>query len=384
MFALSYFFSVFAAWITVKKRCRFISVLLTSILLTLSLASYQSSIGCYCLIVISHILLSSKKDSYKFEDLKDIIIKVFVSIILGSIIYKILWNFFLKVYNTSITAYKNANTLSILNMITNLPKNIIRTYVYFFEYFTCKFTINSYPAIINVLFFSIIIFYVYDLFKMNKKNVIISIITFILIPIACNFSVLYIDAGVMLQQTLPTSMYIPILLSILFENNIPDCSMIKKIISIMLVITSSAYLFGNILATEKDIESMREGKISTNAIVNDICLKLINDGYCSKYDKFYFVGKPCNSSLFNVSDIWYGEVNEYAKFGSFSEDAFSMPNSYQGVINDLGYNIQCSFPSNQKFNELIENEKIINMPTYPDDNSIVIVDDYVVIKVADY
>lgn len=381
MFAFSYLFSTIATYFTIKCNNSIKSIIISSFLLVLSLASYQSSIGCYCLLVLIFILYRLINDNIELENIFEVVIKVIICLLIGSIIYKILWDIILKIYNTSITGYKNANTLSIFNMIINFPHSIYKTYVYFFEYYTGKFVINAYPLIIKIIIVFIIVFFIKDLLKKKTINIFLSVLIFLLIPVASNFSVLYIDADVMLQQTLPCSMCIPLLLCIIFDTNFTNHSIIKQIYAISLILLSSVFFFGNVLATEKDLESLREGRNSTNMIVTSICSKLIDDGYCNKYNKFYFIGKPCDSILFKTCDMW-NDSNDYAKFGDFWDNAFCLPNSYQGVINDLGYNIQCCFSSNEKFNELLKNEVVINMPAYPENNSIIVIDDYVVIKVA--
>lgn len=386
-FALSYLFSIMAAFMLIKIKSNFISLLVSTLLLIFTLATYQSEIGCFCLVVIFYLIIDELKNNVEVREESIILLKAVFAVVIASLIYKIIWDTILRVNNLEINTYRGANQVSIYSILVSLPKSIINSFLYFFNYYLGRFKINIYPFITKVAFsFSIIInifyYFYYLVFKRDFRW--LTFFLFLLCPVACNFSVLYLDAGVEMQQTLPIALFLPLSLFVSYKNLQKNDRKLFEHTKIVMMAICAFVLFGNILQTEIDIESMREGKLSTDHIINLVCDSLVESDLLDTNRKYYFIGEPYRNSLFNVSELWT-HANEYAqfgKFGVFGNNAWVIPKAYQAVINNNGIGIKCDYSSNEKYNEIVKMDEFSLMPCYPNDGSIKIIDDYVIIKIS--
>lgn len=364
IFALSYLFSVLAAYCLIEIENKYVSFLLSVILLIMSLGSYQSQIGCFCLVIVFYLIIEIANGK-SLKDYIFIIIKTILIIIVSCILYKIICDIMIKLLNVSFS-YKGFNSLSIIDMIKQLPISFIKTYKYFYDYFFGTFKINAYQ---NILFILIFVFIVCSFIVGFIKNKRIDLIMFLLlIPVCCNFSILFIDSDVMLQQTLATSITMPLLVVISYEI-LKMCTNNNVFVGIICFILSFVLLFGNVITTGTDIDSMRQGKTSVEYIVSSVCDDLIDKNMFDSNMKYFFVGTPCKNDMFNVNDLW-NKSNDYAKYGDFWKNAYCLPISYQGIVNNIGINLKCNFPSNQEYNDFINGDFCKEMPCYPNEGYI--------------
>lgn len=383
-FALSYFFSILAAFLLVKIKSNILSSLLTISLLILTLALYQSEIGCFCLAILFYLIIGELDSSTDTKRQFVLLVKAVIAVIIASIIYKISWDVILKINGLALNTYKGANTVSLKNILLNLPNAIVKTYIYFYDFYFEQFMVNTYPSILKIavlIIITIVIVYCVYGILVKKKNNLFSLFLFLVSPIACNFSVLYIDAGIQLQQTLPILVFMSLSLCAVFKILDSNDIIVSKLLYCFTIFIGIFVLFGNILQTQVDIESMREGKISTENIVNLACNSLAENDLLDSNRKYYFIGEPYKNDLFNVTELW-SHANSYAQYGRFGNNAWVIPTAYQAVINNIGINIKCNFSSNEKYNEIIKLEEFKSMPCYPNQDSIKIIDDYVIVKVS--
>lgn len=388
LFALAFLFSSISSYCLIKIN-DFLSIIISTIFLTLSLGTYQSNIGCFCLTILFYLLIDINKNGYNAKKVLLIIIKAMVVVVVSCLIYKLIWNLFLNIYNVGLADYKNGNAgnITISSIIMNLPYNILQTYRYFLDYYSELFVTTAYPVIIKTLWavnvLILLINFGYKCFKNidNYKAVIACVILLVLLPIASNFAILLLDTGIQLQQLLPITMVLP-LLTIVNLKSINFCnSFFTSTTKQLLIIIISVFVAGNMLAVNKDIEAMRQGKTATDSLMQNVCSDLISNGFYEKDKKFCFFGLPSENELFHTNEIW-NIANNYAKVGNFSLNAWVMPSSYQGTFDKLGINLHCNFSSNEKYNEFIKNGVVDRMTCYPCEGSIIEVDDYVLIKIS--
>lgn len=373
-YAISYLFSVLAAYVLINYKNKYVGIFISSISYMMSLASYQSEVSCFCIIIITFLLTDYFSDKFDIKNHLMLIIEAVLVIVIGSLLYKVSWDIMSQIYNTPPSSYKGGNSLSIGNMILNIPKNIFSTYKYFYNYFCGHFKINIFQnKLFYLIYFVLITYFVLIIIK-HKTIFFYPIILILLLPVACNFSVLYIDSGVKIQQTIGTSIITFILITLVYEINTKE-ELLNKIYKYSLYVLSIILLVGNIFAVENDIEAMKIGKQSTSSLLSSISNTLLEKDLYDEKKIYCFVGKPCNNALFRANELW-GNSNDYARFGDFDMSCFANTHSFIGLFeNDIRINYKIEYPENIY-------EVANKMTAYPERGSITEIGNFVIIKLS--
>ena len=131
-FAMAYLLSVLAAWVLSKENWK--TCLVSIICLVLALALYQSNIGCACVLALLYIIRLLQED----DDYKRIIrylSKFAISLLSSFVVYKIIWDLTLKLWQIQAVDYKGADSVTVTKIIAGFPKSFLSTYREFFRYF---------------------------------------------------------------------------------------------------------------------------------------------------------------------------------------------------------------------------------------------------------
>ena len=232
---------------------------------------------------------------------------------------------------------------------------------------------------------------------LNEKrylNTFIIILLILLLPVCSSFSLLLAPkASLMIQMTFSFALIFPCLLGIIDVSGGGNRGIcwIKKGVLLSLIFF---FTIGNSLQSNLDMITMYEGRESTRGIVNRITDTLIQNDMLTKDKQYVFLGNPSDNALLyttsdlearNKNDIYakYGaKNNSYAKYGEFWTTADCMNMSYAGVLRDIGVNIPLCTDAAY---DVIQNlEEVKNMPAFPAEGSISEVNEYIVVKVAEY
>ena len=382
-FGLSYLLSISAIWCIIKKNS-WINWLLASALICLSLGLYQANLGCACLLATAFILRFCL-DENDNKKILECIFKVGSSIAAACVVYKIIWDFVLRISQLTASTYNVAANVSIIYMIKRLPGQVVTAYSKFYAYFfknEFKHSIFQTTYIYNIIFLFLLILLFWQSYTLLQKREWIRLIVYflgiILLPVACNISVLLApEAGFMIQQTCAMAILIPVVLCIL-DKKIQDIKSnfwLKRAGTGIILLV----LYGNIYMTAIDLEAMYEGKNASENIMDYVVQSLIDKELYSADKQYFFVGRISNSPLFRVSQLW-GDANSYARYGEFWTDASAIGKLYDGVLLDMG--ITLPIGPGDIYQEYINSGLIEDMPVYPADGSIINVGDHVVVKMS--
>lgn len=164
------------------------------------------------------------------------------------------------------------------------------------------------------------------------------------------------------------------------QNNHFSKNIRKNYKTSFLLTLSVILLYGNIYATATDIDAMKEGKTASETLANYIINTLIDENLYNIEQSYVFIGRPSDNVTFDVSPL-FKKANVYAQFGSFDSSASSIRQSYDGLFTRMGINLKVA--ENNIIEEYCELSEVQKMPCYPEDGSIQLIKDYVVIKVSD-
>lgn len=381
-FALAYFFSVCAVLVIIKdtvKKWEWIGcVLFSGLLLAVSMAFYQAYI-CVTAVIL---LLFFIKQIIACEITKKLCVyavKVLGFFVTGGVFYLIITKLLLFRAGVQMSGYRGASSVSVTSMITNLPTSVTECYKQYKAYI-CQAKMFSNLEFIDIVLVYLAIVYavvvVYQFVKLFKKKKMFSIIFLImiaLVPIAACI-ILLIAVGNSMSTLMSAGMLMSIVLlgSIISEESF----WIKRACYLGLVVLA----WFQLSMVVNDQLALREGKDATITLSENIVHELFEDGYYEEGLPIALVGRPGNNPAFVKSGA-YQMANGYARFGCWSTDARNNKYSWDGVMrNFLG--VSLNICNEIDYEKLIQNEEIEEMPVFPMEGSIRVIDGYVVVKVS--
>ncbi len=179
LYCLAFLTSVLSIYFLMKKdkKSLFISILL----IIFTLGTYQAF-----LVLITGLLFLVNIIKYLEEkelNIKGLLFEVLI-VSLGMVLYYVFLNFLLFVTNTDLTNYRGANSLSIIDMLKNIPHNIIYSYKEFIQILTKNsllFNTSYDHLLINLfLWLFLVIFFIVFILKNFKKDIPLFILLLIL------------------------------------------------------------------------------------------------------------------------------------------------------------------------------------------------------------
>lgn len=372
--------SVLAVYFLNKSSENRIYYLFAFLCVIFSSALYQAYLG----VLISLALILSIKNLFNNEDIKSEILKLIkniVAIFIGIVSYYLITKILLKINGLELVSYKGANGVGI-ELIKALPKSIVQCYKDFFNFFFGnniiynsawkRIYINSILFIVS--FISTICIFTRN--KLDKKFIRILIMTGIiaLLPICMNIMDIIAPTTHINLVTGPGILTTIVLLAVIYNNlenktleNVIKYSLI--LLSFILIIT---FILGNNITYIARQDTFNNYYTISNNIYNRVTLL---EGYSKEQkwlfsDVIYYNSKykaKANGFISNDNETW-------KNYGGCSELNKKFYDKYLGI--DIGL---CSY---EKYKEITQTKEFKNMPIYPDDGSIAIIDNVVVIKIS--
>ena len=385
-FGLAYLLSISGVWTLYKVKQIWVSMLVSSGMLCLSLGLYQADLGCTCLLVLLILLFMCLEKSSEKEIL-GFLVRSAVSIAEACLVYKLIWDMFMIVLHVEPNSYNGASNVSIPLILKKMPGRILVAYTQFFKYFfgnTMKHSIFQEYKFYVAVFLVFGSFLLYKGLALIKKKMWIRSVMYLsgilLIPAACNVSmILAPESGFMIQQTAGMSILFPSMLC-LVSGLIAGQETGRALFKWFSVGISLFILYGNIYMTAIDLEVMYEGRTSSNEIMNHVVQTLIDQDLYSREREYVFVGRPSDSPMFQKTEILWNRANSYAHYGEFWTGAKVMSMVYDGLLRQGGVYIPVS--KEHVYESYMKLDQIRNMPSYPAEGSIQEIEGRVVIKIS--
>lgn len=381
IYMTSLLLAVLAVWLSTKWKYGFIP---GSLCIALSLGNYQSYIAVSVSLIITYVI--KETIDKKKEILKDIL-KLFIMGILGIIIYFIILKVLLLINKTSLSNYKGADSMGI-PPISEWPKLIFRTYKHFIGYFIGKsyFRVSIFESTIRIL--TIILTFILlinkitkEKFYKNKTNIIIFIILIVLIPFTFNivdfmafkadltslqiysFSSLYLLIILILDKTKPN--YLNTIITILIIA-----------IGIMNFTTVNKYYFKQetyYKYTENFNNRLLNKIESTEGYYYGIPIIFKGESNSNFYKELNTLPNTNDNITFDQS-LWGGKYIGYADLYTYNNDKkiFTMINNEFGVYLNRA--------TDEERDKIKDNIEYNNMKSYPEKDSIKIIDGILVVN----
>lgn len=341
---------------------------------------YQAYLG----VILGETIILLMKDLLKEKDIKANFIKAikfFINIFIGILMYYILLKIIISILDISLASYKGANNLGIYTL-KSLPHTIVQTYKDFINFFfTDKIINNSYwnREIINgTIFFTSFLGLFLILIKSKQKNKCIRAlflgVLILLYPIGIAIMDIIAPNTSLNLVTGPGLITAVILITLIYESM--DDKSLENILRYIFLILMIILIFTFVLENTFTYVARNQTFRNYYTISMDIYSRAVQlEGY-SKDKEWMF------------SDVIRFKVRDANRANGFISDDNVTWNNYNGTLQNSSFyekylGIKIKICSKEKYREIVETEEFKNMPIYPTNGSIKIINNVVVIKTTD-
>lgn len=367
-----------------KKNIKVWDYIWAIVLMACSVGTYQANIAIILALMVLQLLkyevVFDPDQSDKF--IKNCVIRIGVSIAF-LVVYLGIEKVFLLLRSESLSDYQNINTYG-MTSLTGYFERIVTSYKEFF--WPTKYTVRDmYPLAANTLYKLLILVYVamiilplFDKTRNIKNRV---QITFLLLvfPLACSFIFVMCDTqSIHAVMMYGSAMFFPCLLMLLehytfqVQSKLISCGRIQKFSAVVLVFLIIVYCrYSNICYLKAEMVQSQFVNYANNLVgrieATEDYVPGMKVAYIGEYKKQWI-------------DTHFEEPFMYVT---------TQPYFMDSVINDYAWretmSVWCGFTPFviQDTSELEAMQEVADMPVYPAEGSIKIIDDILVVKFAE-
>lgn len=390
VFAFSFLFSILSAYMVLTMKS-WLGVIISGVCIMLTMGLYQANIGCMYVFVLIWAAIQII-NGLEYKTMGAFFFRVFCASVIGAVLYIVFCKIHLKIYEVEMTSYRGGDSYSIVNTIIKLPSSIVKTYDKFAEYFFNSpyfvTVFQRYHTLIMTILLMITTTIVLLMVRLKKdyKRILIVIAILLLLPIASNvIQLVATEGGTSIQMTAPNALVIPLLYVLIMEiingTEIGVSFISKRITRIGITMLACAFIYVEALQVCLDQTVMLITTRSTAWMYNETIYdlkekKLLNSNYT-----YCYMGKPSGNSLFVKEDMikW---SNAYARVGEFWLGGDCSPQSWEGVVHNLG-GASIQIANFKKYDEIRKIDEVNCMPIFPAEGYIKTFGDTVVVKISD-
>lgn len=384
-FGFSFLLSVLSIKLIVKYQNSIWGLLFGWVVLTLAICTGKTNVGTAAGAAIMYLifLIIEKKDDIRSWFVSAA--KILSIGMLGTASYYIILKISLAIKGMQMSSYGGGDKINLPYIIANLSKTMQYAYSNFIDFFfNSNIMINSFLIkelyICLFVLFAITIIYCCYLLSKNVVALGIFILCILISPVACNLISLftpdhsYIDLHMAGGMNLFISFIFLFFVLILSKIKISQ----KLIIKIPAYILMICLIWNYILIDCADAALMQIKTDLTISLGNRIYTTVELDERFADDMKLLVIGTPD----YGVKKLpYYESTNTYARWGMFWQDPF---------YTSLGWNIifrhyidgTVKWGSWDDINFIIASDTYKNMPAYPRKESMQIINDVFVVKVA--
>ena len=350
------------------------------ILITASVGIYQAFIP----FIISLVLMSCIKNVLTYHDVRLFFKKLFFSgagCISFLLLYLMINNLFLSYLNVTLSDYMGISSMG-QNSIRGYLSKAIEAYVHFFKPDT-KAAYFMYPGAILYLYYAVIgisiILCAITAFRLAKHHIVNSIlfvILFLLFPLCTNFIFVMTERKTVHSLMVYAQLLPFVLFAFLMEHTDFKNKITKNIFSnVSIIIAVSLLLMYARVDNKCYIKATYAQQESISYLTTLVTLIKGTDGYKDEMPVAFINEKHLSDTSFKVGN--YGAFRSIT-YVPYNMDAPEYVNNYRWKLfmsQWLGF--APTIANAESFSGMAEVEQ---MPSYPDDGSIRIINDTVVVK----
>lgn len=374
-YTLAMLFAVLSVYFLTKEK-NLKNIILAIMCIVMTLACYQAYL-CVITALIAIVYIFKVIDD-KNKTIKNIVKDIFVNIgilILGMIIYYIGFSIIVKILNLNITDYSGGSSLLSMETIKNIFPSIKSTYVTFFNFYFGDTIVNNSGWKRGILYIFIFLLMAINFVILSKKiykapSKIIFLLCILAVFPICVCSIRIITWTREINLLMASSLYLTILI-LIKQIEIMELSKVSNITQLASFAFIGIIAWTFILSDNATYVATSMYNNQMSAVGNRIIMKIEESEEITDDMSILILGKmdldirnPGLLDLTNfdvsVSSIWTWQI--------FLQDNLG-----------LGRNI-CTYDEDLS---MYENIDYLNMPSFPEEGSIKIIDNKVVVKLSD-
>lgn len=345
----------------------------------LSLGIYQAFLGSTAMVMLVYLIKCILR-KIEWDEILKIIVRMAGFFLLGVGLYYGMMKTVLYVMNVKLASYKGASDVGVLNIIRSLPSGVKQCYVDFYKYyFTDQICRNSFGIkYINGLLWGVLLLVIFCLGKALciKEKMLLALIMASL-PVACNFIDLMAPSTTVILLTSEGMMgLLPCLLMGIFGCQWYNSKNSRHFEYALIVLLC----WGFTLQDSSDLLLMNRIKTQTIALANRISytIERINS---QKYTKILISGTP--GDVLSQQGELVKRTDHFAKYGLVWSSLDGMIYCWKNVLYTyIGRDYE--FCTVSEYERILATEEYNNMPRYPQDGSVYVLGDVLVVKLADF
>lgn len=388
-YMIAMFLSSLAVYLSRIEEKRISRLILSGVLICISCGIYQSYVSFALLLAVCYFMDTLFDNQHDKKDYLQWILRQIIIYSLSLVTYYLIWKLSIRFSDAAITSYQGISEVGKLTpdlLITGMFRSIKATFLYFLQWnvFEHGFTLYS---ILNILFFismaGILVFISFKsgIFKRRWAAFLFLLCLVAIIPFACmwNFTTDSIKYRAIMFQSF-TLLFI--LTALLYEKW--SKTAVKNSICLLLILI----VFHNSLMANISYFYMNLSYERTYADGLEMMIDIHNLQDTHEFDKIAVIGHRFTEMSFQNKHI-DKETNEITPFGKiyvlsarFEKSMLYEPALVtQFLTATFGLDLEPLDHEQQK--ELSETPAVKAMGCWPADDSITVIDDTLVLKLAD-
>lgn len=392
-YAISFLLGILAVYAVIKTPNKTIGIILGILFTTFSTGIYQTGLGVMLATSIGYLLLNLLRNPDQLNSVLKDSLRLFITVIIGTLLYYGIVQLSLIIWNTELSSYKGADSVGLGNIIQNILVGIQSAYQNFEVFFLDNWIArNSYGE--NYLYIAIIILTILSILTKLKQLlkyplVILSILICIIVFPLCANVITIVIPGTAIYLLMASGMMItiPLLIAIINQDNSFNTELLFQKIHTLLnkgaIILLGLLIWAYALSSNTDSLVMLNNKNLTLQLANRVWYQIeSNQNYVPFETTILIAGTPDQGNYPNPSALTE-KANDYAS-------SYGMIwNTYEGSSNTwlrfyrLYLGIDYIMCSPEQFKEIAQTTTFKEMPLYPAEESIQVINGILVVKISE-
>lgn len=393
-YALSILFAVLAVYAIDRISGTVKRITVCALCVAFLLSLYQSSLGVMLATAVGYALMRLLRKEGEVKMIGKNLLQMAAAVVIGAAMYYGLTQLMLRIWDASLGDYKGASGIGTASMLENLPQGIRSAYAYYRIFFLEDWLARNayYTTIISCILAGIaLVSLVVRSVRIGKQRPYVPFLCVALIgmlPICSNVINLIVPNTEFYLLMVGGMMITPPLLLAMSgvgeENKSAGktAKFVEKGLGIGGTVVAVALIWVYVLSCQTDASVMLQNKNQTVALANRIWQQVeTSEDYALDDTEILIIGHPQDGNYPNLSRL-YGKSNVYAQWGALWKTYDGNIQTWREAFRQyLGVTYETCAP--EEYMAISASRDFQEMPLFPADGAIQMIDDVLVVKVSD-
>lgn len=383
-YAASFLLAVLAVYCVAAYSCRW-AVAVGALCLTFSVALYQSGLGVaavLCLLVLIFRLLLQPE---QMQSVLHLLGRMLLMGVLGMAVYLLVLQVLLKVYGVTLADINGIDQVGVQSIL-QLPQGIVQAYRDFVEYFTGRSITQNYYATRPACAFLFLLAGIAGVRALwqgrsHRAACVFVVVLLALVPAAANVTDI-INPNTQILLRMAGAMAVVPLFAVALAATLPETSLCNVNLAGVVVVLASAFLLrGYALQSNNDIQVQKCDKQQAVSLAGQIAADVLANENHQAGTPVAVLGRPGDGVYEDPCPQYREKANLYIQWGVFWLGTQDNMDTWARLFQEeLG--LQVNWCSYEAAEAVRESDAYAQMPLYPQQGSIAMLDGILVVKVS--